>query len=56
MITGILGLIVLAADIYAFVNIAKSTLPTGNKILWCLLIFILPVIGFIIWVAAGPRD
>jgi hypothetical protein len=56
MITGLVGLMVLIADIYAIVNIVKSALPAAHKLLWCLLILILPVLGFIIWLAAGPRD
>ena len=56
MVTGLIGLLIFLADIVAIVNIVKSALPTGNKILWCLLVFILPVIGLIIWFAVGPRD
>ncbi len=56
MITGLIGLIIFLADIFAIVNIVKSPLPTGNKLLWCLLIIFLPVLGLIIWFAAGPRD
>ena len=28
----------------------------GAKVLWTLLIIILPVVGFIIWFFAGPRS
>jgi Phospholipase_D-nuclease N-terminal len=52
----IFGLIVLALDIWAIVNIVGSTASTGAKILWTLLIIILPVVGFIIWFFAGPRS
>ncbi|HBS49617.1 MAG TPA: hypothetical protein DEA05_05795 [Rhodobacteraceae bacterium] len=51
----ILGLIVLIADIYALYNVFTSGTSTGKKILWTLLILFLPVIGFIIWLIAGPR-
>jgi hypothetical protein len=53
---GIIGLIVLIADIYAIVKIFGSGASTGAKVLWILLILILPVIGFIIWLVAGPKD
>jgi hypothetical protein len=56
MFVGLLGLLILVADIFAIVNIVKSAVPTGEKVLWCLLIFILPVLGLLIWFAAGPRD
>ena len=52
----IFGLIVLALDIWAIVNIIGSTASTGAKILWTLLIIILPIVGFIIWFFAGPRS
>ena len=52
---GILGLIVLIANVYALVKIWTSAVGTGAKLLWTLLIFLLPVIGFIIWLFAGPR-
>ena len=52
----IFGLIVLALDIWAIVQIVGSTASTGAKVLWVLLIIILPVIGFIIWLVAGPRS
>ncbi|MFP7571808.1 PLD nuclease N-terminal domain-containing protein [Marivita sp. S2033] len=52
---GILGLLVLIADIYAVVKIWSSGASTGAKVLWTLLILILPVVGFIIWLIAGPK-
>jgi Phospholipase_D-nuclease N-terminal len=53
---GILGLIILIADIWAIVSVIGSGASTGSKVLWVLLILILPVIGFIIWLLAGPRS
>lgn len=52
---GIIGLIVLALDIYAIVKIFQSSASTGAKILWILLVLILPVIGLVIWFFAGPK-
>ncbi|PJE30192.1 hypothetical protein PSM7751_03470 [Pseudooceanicola marinus] len=52
---GLLGLIVLIADIYAIYQVLTSAASGGAKILWTLLILILPVLGFIIWLLAGPR-
>lgn len=54
-LNGLLGLIILALDIWAIVNIVKSNAQTGKKVLWVLLIVFLPVIGLIIWVLLGPR-
>lgn len=52
---GILGLIVLIADIYALIKTWQSGVSTGAKLLWTLLILVLPVVGFIIWLIAGPK-
>jgi hypothetical protein len=54
-ITGIGGLILLILNVWAFVSIISSRNTTGNKVLWCLLVLLLPLIGFLIWVFAGPR-
>jgi hypothetical protein len=56
MLEGIGGLIVLVLDIWAIVSIIGSAASTGSKILWVLLVVILPVLGFIIWLFAGPKS
>jgi hypothetical protein len=52
---GFFGLLVLIADIWAIVNVFGSTASTGAKVLWTVLILLLPVLNFIIWLIAGPR-
>lgn len=52
---GIFGLIILALDIWAIINVIQSSASTGSKVLWALLILVLPVVGLIIWFFAGPR-
>jgi hypothetical protein len=49
------GILVLVADIWAIVNIFQSNASTGRKVLWTVLVILLPVLGFIIWLFAGPR-
>ena len=51
----LIGLIILALDIWAIINILKSGTETGMKIIWVLVIILLPVLGLIIWAIAGPR-
>ena len=50
-----MGLIVLIADIYAIVKIVQSNATTMIKVLWIVLIILLPVIGVIIWFVLGPK-
>jgi len=38
------------------VSIVGSTATTGRKVLWVLLVLILPLLGFIIWLLFGPRS
>lgn len=52
---GLLGLLILIADIWAIVNVFQSRAGTGAKVIWIVLILVLPVIGLIIWFIAGPR-
>ena len=49
------GLIVLVADIWAIVNIMQSGADTGRKVLWTVLVILLPVLGFILWFFLGPK-
>ena len=52
---GVLGLVVLIADVWAIVNVAQSAAGTGAKVAWIVLILLLPVLGLLIWLIAGPR-
>ena len=52
---GLIDLIILALDRWAIINVLKSGAGTGAKILWVLLIILLPVLGLVIWAIAGPR-
>jgi len=52
---GLGGLIVLIADVWAIVNIFQSAADTGKKVLWTVLVIILPVLGFILWYFLGPK-
>jgi hypothetical protein len=53
---GLFGLVILALDIWGIINVLGSGASMGAKLLWIVLIVILPVVGFIIWFMAGPRS
>ena len=53
---GVIGLLVLIADVWAIVNVMGSGASTGSKVIWTVLILVLPVLGLIIWLFAGPRS
>lgn len=52
---GITGLVVLILDVWAIVNVINSSKDTGSKVLWTVLILMLPVLGFLAWLLMGPR-
>ncbi|MGR3761899.1 PLDc N-terminal domain-containing protein [Roseobacteraceae bacterium NS-SX3] len=52
---GLLGLIILIADLYAIYQVLTSGASTAAKVIWTLVILILPVVGLIAWLIAGPR-
>jgi hypothetical protein len=54
-IGGLLGLLILIANVWAIVHIVSSGASVGAKVVWAVLILVLPVIGLLIWLFAGPR-
>ena len=52
---GLLGLVVLVLDIIAILDIFKSSFTTGKKVLWVVLILILPVVGLILYYLLGKK-
>ncbi len=52
---GILGLLILIANIWAIINIIQAKVDNVKKLLWIVLILLLPLLGLIIWFFAGPR-
>jgi len=52
---GIIGLLLLVTAVWAIVNIAQSWASTGTKALWIVFVLVLPLVGFLAWLVAGPR-
>jgi succinate dehydrogenase/fumarate reductase cytochrome b subunit len=52
---GLIGLLILIADVWAIINILQSPATTGSKVLWTVVVLLLPVLGLLIWFFAGPR-
>jgi hypothetical protein len=55
-IGGLFGVIILLADIFAIMKVLKSRAPDVHKILWIVVIALLPLVGLIIWYLIGPGD
>ena len=54
--SGLWGLLVLAGDVWAGINILQSSTSNEKKLLWVLLVILLPLLGLILWYFLGPRD
>ena len=54
--SGILGLLILAGDIWAIINIFQSSTSNEKKLLWILVVVLLPLLGLLLWFFLGPRD
>ena len=52
---GLLGVLILDADVWAIINIFQSSASNGAKALWIVLVVLLPVLGMILWFFLGPR-
>lgn len=55
-VTGLFGILVLIADVYAILQIAQSSADTGKKALWIVVVLLLPLLGFILWYLMGPKS
>lgn len=52
---GLVGLIILVADVWAIVQTVGSGATPLAKTIWVVAILLLPVIGLVVWFFAGPR-
>ena len=50
----LIGLVILVLDIIALVSLLQSGADTATKILWALLIILLPLLGMILYFLMGP--
>lgn len=53
--SGILGIVILVLDVLAILNLFKSAKPAGQKILWTVLILLVPVIGLVLYYLIGRK-
>lgn len=53
---GILGVLILIGDIWALINILQASVENGKKLLWVLVVVLLPLVGLILWFFMGPRN
>jgi len=54
-VSGLLGLLHLILTVYAMVKVVQSNAGTGSKVIWIVLVLLLPVLGLILWLLFGPK-
>ena len=53
---GLGGLLILAGDIWAILNISQSAVSNEKKLIWIFAVLLLPLLGLILWYFLGPRS
>jgi hypothetical protein len=54
-VNGFLGLVLFALVVYAIVKTLQSRASTGAKVLWIVIVLLLPFLGFLAWLLFGPK-
>ena len=54
-VSGLFGFILLVLNVWALVKVIQSRATTGMKVLWIVLILVLPLLGFVLWLLFGPK-
>ncbi len=52
----IFGLIILVLDIVAIIDCLKSGMSVGKKVLWVVLILLLPIVGLVLYYLLGRKS
>ena len=50
------GVLVLIGDIWAIINILQSSVSNEKKLIWIIVVVLLPLLGLILWFFLGPRE
>jgi succinate dehydrogenase/fumarate reductase cytochrome b subunit len=52
---GLWGLAILVGDVWAIINIFQSSASNEKKLLWTIVVLLLPLLGLVLWYFLGPR-
>ena len=52
---GLWGLLILVGDVWAIINIFQSPASNEKKLIWIIVVVLLPLLGLILWYFLGPR-
>lgn len=51
----LIGILVLVLDVIALVNIISSSMSGVGKLLWILIVLLLPLVGMLLYFAVGQK-
>lgn len=54
-VSSVFGVIALVVYVWAIINVFQSQATKVNKVIWILLILVLPLLGLILWSLLGPK-
>ncbi|MGK9064075.1 PLD nuclease N-terminal domain-containing protein [Stutzerimonas chloritidismutans] len=54
--SGVLAVLVLILDVLAIAQVWRSGIEVGRKIIWSLVIILLPVVGLVMWFMAAKSQ
>lgn len=49
------GIVIFVLDVWAIASIINSNAEQNQKIIWVLIVALLPLVGLIAWYFAGPK-
>ncbi|KAI1150436.1 hypothetical protein F4825DRAFT_426553 [Nemania diffusa] len=52
---GVVGFIVLVLDLIVFIEVLKSNRPATDKLIWCLVVFLFPIVGMVVYFLFSNR-
>ncbi|KUJ17098.1 uncharacterized protein LY89DRAFT_685052 [Mollisia scopiformis] len=53
---GLLGFVILILDIMVFMEVLKSNRPPSHKLLWCVVVFLFPILGLVFYWLFSNRE
>ena len=56
MFYDLIGIITLLLVIWALIGILQSGAQPVEKLIWVIIIFVIPLVGFLLWYLMGPGN
>jgi hypothetical protein len=54
-VNGLLGLAILVLDVWCILQVVQMNTTNGTKVLWVVIILVLPVLGPLLWYLLGRK-